>query len=179
LGDGYLYPNGRLQIEHSFRQSAYVRWKYSRLSNLVSGPIAQCSRYDSRTNKTYKSQRFYTKAIFQEYRRVFYKNGRKVVPVNLEDLPVNPLALAVWFMDDGGKGGNSPKGVVINTSGFQANEQVILQICLVENFGIETNLHKVGSGFQLYIPAEVIDNFCQIVGDFIISSMSYKLPLTL
>ncbi len=179
LGDSYVYPNGRLQIEHSFQQRDYILWKYEQLRSLVSGPIAECNRYDSRTNKTYKSSRFYTKMLFQEYRSLFYQNGKKHVPSNLEDLLINPLALAVWFMDDGGKGGNSPKGMVINTSCFQAYEQEILKSCLEKNFGIETNIHKVGSGFQLYITTGFADKFCYLVNKFIIPSMLYKLPLTL
>jgi hypothetical protein len=179
LGDGYVYPNGRLQIEHCFQQSDYVCWKYKQLSNLVSGPIAECNRYDNRTNRTYKSSRFYTKILFQEYRSLFYQDGKKHVPSNLENLLRNPLALAVWFMDDGGKGGNSPKGMVINTSCFQINEQEILKDCLKVNFGIGTNIHKVGSGFQLYITANYADTFFQLISKSIIPSMLYKLPLTL
>ena len=26
LGDGYVYPNGTLQIDHSWSQRAYVEW---------------------------------------------------------------------------------------------------------------------------------------------------------
>jgi len=31
LGDGYLTPNGSLQVEHCLAQAAYTAWKYEKL----------------------------------------------------------------------------------------------------------------------------------------------------
>ena len=38
LGDGYLTPNGSLQIEHSLDQASYVAWKYEMLSSVAGKP---------------------------------------------------------------------------------------------------------------------------------------------
>lgn len=54
---------------------------------------------------------FYTKysKTFTEYRNLFYlkqKNSffeKKNVPVNIADILTHPLALAVWYLDDGTK----------------------------------------------------------------------------
>jgi len=59
LGDGYLYPSGRLQIEHSVAESAYVEWKYRKLGRLISGSIAEVFRFDSRTGRIYRSRRLH------------------------------------------------------------------------------------------------------------------------
>ena len=39
----------------------------------------------------------------EEVRKSFYVNRRKVIP---EDLGLTPLAMAVWFMDDGSRKSN-------------------------------------------------------------------------
>jgi hypothetical protein len=33
--------------------------------------------------------------------KLFYSNGKKIIPVNISDL-LTPLALAIWISDDGG-----------------------------------------------------------------------------
>ena len=39
LGDGYLYENGRLQVEQGSDQEEFVGWLYNQLENLASGEI--------------------------------------------------------------------------------------------------------------------------------------------
>ncbi len=117
LGDAYLYPNGTLQIEHSVSQADYVRWKYERLADIVGRPPVVVERLDVRTNRIYRSTRFYTKAVLKAYRDLFYRDRRKIVPTNVGEL-LDPLAVSVWFMDDGGRGARTPRGLVFNTSCF-------------------------------------------------------------
>ncbi len=176
LGDGYLYRNGRLQIEHQEKFKSYVFWKYEMLHSIVSGVPKRCVRFDKRTNKEYVSWRFYTKTVFQNYRRYFYdENGKKIVPKNIFQLLVSPLALAVWFMDDGGKGANTPKGLIISAAGFTSIEQILLKKCLENNFRLIVNIHKNG---QFYIPASSYNCFYNLVNPHIVPSMRYKLPIT-
>ena len=125
LGDGYLYPNGRLQLERQEKFKAYLMWKYERLQSITSGIPKRCVRFDKRTKREYVSWRFYTKAIFPTYRQWFYPNGRKVVPACIAQLLTTPLALAVWFMDDGGRGARTPKGMIISAAGFSKADSVI------------------------------------------------------
>ena len=44
------------------------------------------------------------------------KKNRKILPKNIENLLVNNLSLATWFMDDGGKGGLD--GTIISVHSF-------------------------------------------------------------
>ncbi len=175
LGDGYLYPNGRLQIEHQEKFKSYVLWKYEVLQSVVSGAPKKCERFDQRTHKQYVSWRFYTKAIFKSYRKQFYPDGKKVVPKNIFQLFTSPFALAVWFMDDGGKGARTPRGVIISVAGFSLIERMLLKQCLEENFQLIVNIHKNG---QLYIPVTSYVRFYELVSPYIIPSMWYKLPIT-
>ena len=117
LGDAYLYPNGTLQIEQSFAHRSYVGWMYQRLGMIVGKAPVLVERYDRRTDRTYRSMRFYTKAVLKSFRDRFYRDRRKIVPDDIGDL-LDPLAVSVWFMDDGSRGARTPKGLVINTSSF-------------------------------------------------------------
>ena len=48
LGDAYLYPNGTLQIEHSFAQASYVAWKYEKLLGITGKSPVAVTRHDPR-----------------------------------------------------------------------------------------------------------------------------------
>lgn len=174
LGDAYLTPNGSLQIEHCLNQEAYTLWKYAKLKSIAGKPPKTIERYDRRTDKTYRSTRFYTKAVLKEFRALFYKE-KKILPEDLGEL-LDPLAVAVWFMDDGSRGARTPKGVVFNTSAFSAEEQKFLQALFAEKFRVQTSVHKVGKGFQLYIKAESFEKFRGLIFPHLIAEMRYKVP---
>jgi len=175
LGDGYLTPNGSLQIEHSLEQADYTLWTYQMLQPIAGRWPKTVERYDRRTQKTYRSLRFYTKAVLKDFRAGFYQDRTKIVPGNLGDI-LDPLAVAVWFMDDGGRGARTPRGLVINTSCYSAAEQVFLTNVLRDLFGVSASIHRHGKGFQLYIKAESFSCFSELISPYIIASMRYKLP---
>jgi hypothetical protein len=114
LGDGYLTPNGSLQVEHCLAQAAYTFWKYEKLQTIAGRQPKLVERHDRRTQTTYRSVRFYTKAVLKAFRDGFYQDRRKIVPRFLGGI-LDPLAVAVWFMDDGGRGARTPRGLVFNT----------------------------------------------------------------
>ena len=141
LGDDYLSKRGALQIEHAEKDKEYVLWKHQKMNKILAGPIS-CpfvERLDKRNGKHTFSCRFYTKAIFSEYRTLFYPNGKKVVPDNIYQLLTYPLALATLFMDDGGKGGNTSKGMVLSLAGFLQSDQEKLRECLSLVFDLDTH----------------------------------------
>ncbi len=176
LGDAYLYPNGTLQIEHSLGQASYVWWKYQKLVDIVGKIPVMIERHDPRTDRVYRSARFYTKAVLREFRDAFYRDRRKIVPSNIGDL-LDPIALSVWFMDDGGRGARTPRGLVFNTSCYSKREQIALQSALGERFGVEVSIHKVGRGFQLYVRSRSFERFVSVVSPHIVPQMRYKLPI--
>ena len=48
---------------------------------------------------------------------------KKIVPINLEAI-LDPVVLAIWFMDDGGKAQNTPKAAYINATSFTETERM-------------------------------------------------------
>ena len=176
LGDGYVYPNGTLQIDHSVKQHAYVEWKFERLQAVVGRPPSLVTRTHPKSGKRSESVRFYTRAIFRNERQAFYSRGVKCVPIDIGNW-LDPLALAVWYMDDGGRGGRSPLGMVWNIAPYHPGDRELLQGVLIDLYGIETTIQSAGRGTHLYIRARSAQRFVDVVGDHIIPSMRYKLPL--
>jgi len=176
LGDGYLTLNGSLQVEQCLEQKEYVTWKYEMLLDIAGKRPKMVERFDRRTLKTYRSVRFYTRAVLKDFRSVFYQDRKKIVPSLLGNI-LDPLAVAVWFMDDGGRGARTPRGLVFNTSCYSAHEQVLLREILYDSFGLVTSIHQHGKGYQLYIRAESFSLFSELVSPYLIASMRYKLPV--
>jgi len=179
LGDGYINSHNSLQVEHAFKQAEYVRWKYKKLGSVAGKAPRVITRFDARTKKLYRSIRFYTRCVMCEFRKMFYKDGKKIVPGNLSGLLDN-LALAVWFMDDGSRGAHTLHGVVFNTSAFCEDEQHYLQHILRDKFNLKVNVHHVGRGYQLYVASRSYKNFYDRISPYLIPQMKYKLvdPVT-
>ena len=171
LGDGYLRiipkrKNAFLEVNHSASQKDYVDWKYEILRSVVkSGPKLRNG------NGGRIAYRFYTQCL-PEITNIFarfYKNGRKLIP---EDLVIDQFSLAVWFMDDGSNSGGS---VYLNTQQFSETEQRKLQDVLVKQYGIRSNLNKDKIYKRIRIIAEDAHKFCDLIRNYIPSSMEYKL----
>lgn len=113
LGDAYLYPKkGIIQLEQSVKHKDYLFWLFDNLKNLTNGkPPTLVTRLDKRNGKQTQSYRFYTRALFHEWRSQFYhEDCVKKLPENFADC-FNSTALAVWFLDDGGKSSGVKTGV--------------------------------------------------------------------
>ena len=115
--------------------------------------------------KTYCHFRFATKTIpeLNEYRQIFYPDGKKVVPHNILELLIEPLSLAVWYMDDGHKRTDC-SALRLNTQSYSVGEQVMLQDCLLKNFGVRVNIHRMTERMcVLYVPSSEAQKFCNLI----------------
>ena len=63
-----------------------------------------------------------------------------MLPFNFEEI-LDAQVLALWFMDDGGQGGNTVDGLVIDVSSFTTHEQFFIQHILDKKFHLKTSLH--------------------------------------
>ena len=66
----------------------------------------------------------------------------KIVPKNYEQL-LNPILLAVWFMDDGGKSQSTPKAAYINATSFSPEERVQIKKAFLNVFELEINIQTL------------------------------------
>jgi len=180
LGDAHVeqYPkDARIGIMHSLKQKEFVEWKYQELRRFVKMKPMQSEYFDPRYGKKYFWRRFQTRRFpeFKELADIFYEGKTKIIPRTISQILTHPLSLAVWYMDDGGRR-NDCHGMFLNTLSYSKTEQVRLQKCLLENFGINTRIHWITDGFRLYIPTADAKKFSILIGPHIIPSMIYKLP---
>lgn len=171
LGDGYLRivsgkKNALLEVNHSFSQKAYVDWKHAMLKALCkSGPKSR------RGNGARIAYRFNTRQhpeITKLY-TVFYGEGKKSIPDNLT---LDPLMLAVWFMDDGSY--CRDRDVYLNTQQFSRPDQERLRALLL-SFNIESSLNKDKEYQRIRIKKSSIPVLFETITPYIIPSMTYKL----
>ena len=73
--------------------------------------------------------------------------------------------MSVYF-DDGGRGANTEKGVILSVPNYDSESQSWLQITLKVNFGIDTTLHKNG---QLYVPVSSYEIFYNCISPHLTS----------
>ncbi len=178
LGDAHLERQrgaltARLKIEHSLAQSAYVEWKFREWRDWVRTP----PRERVRRNRlgTYSTNIGFTTLAhvdFEEFRVRFYRERRKVIPIDLELLP---LSMAVWFMDDGSRKSSQCRGLYLNTQSFTASEVSLLQAVISRDVGIETTLRRQRDGLQIYIPAPSASDLAAFIANEVLPSMRYKL----
>jgi len=179
LGDGHLewQQKGkvpRLLIEHSIKQKDFVDWKYKELKSLVRTPPKIKER--AVNSKVYQKYWFRTLSLssFRFYHHQFYQENKKVVP-KLVHKWLTPLALAIWFMDDGSIKSKYHKARIINTQRFKKSDVERLISVLSEKYGVSAKLRKQKEGYQIYLLSETINRFVEIVKPYIIPSMMYKL----
>ena len=171
LGDGYVRiiprrKNAFLEVNHSASQRLYVDWKYQTLRSIVkSEPKLR------KGNGTRIAYRFFTKCIpeITDLFHYFYQEKRKMIP---NDLLIDPLSLAVWFMDDGSRSGGS---LYLNTQQFSMQDQKILQNILLNQFDIHSGLNRDKEYWRIRVVTADAPKFSSIVRPYIIPSMEYKL----
>ena len=185
LGDGCLETQNRgktyrLKIEHSMTQKDYVDWKYKVFKNFtLSEPrIHKRMSYGSvRENHCFSTV---SHGSLRFYGQQFYQNNKKVMPVMISKI-LTPLALAVWFMDDGSIKSKQHRALVIHSQSFNKKDlEKVIEI-LNKKYKIKSVLRKRkdGNGYVLYLLSETINVFVDLVKEFILPSMKYKLGNTI
>nr|YP_009367550.1 putative LAGLIDADG homing endonuclease [Pseudoneochloris marina]ARK14538.1 putative LAGLIDADG homing endonuclease [Pseudoneochloris marina] len=204
LGDGHIQKRGqsfRSKISHSIKQKEYVEWKYEKLKRLCDQNHPPKLVINKKANE--QNYFFYLQSgkYLKKYHDLFYqpylwtssvedktanvvqkiKYRKTITPALIEALPSDPLLLAVWFLDDG----SSRKDVFsgkLATQGFSKEEQFLLQMYLLKNFGIKTQLvlnSRQKKQYYLSIPSKGshFSNFVKLISPFVnqIESMKYKI----
>lgn len=72
LGDGYLYKDGRLQVEQSMNHQQYLKWLYSELLTLSGKLSLNIKRLHPKTGIPSFSCRFYTRKLFTKEKTLNY-----------------------------------------------------------------------------------------------------------
>ena len=185
LGDGHCNKRGCITLEGNVFTAPYTFWKWEWLR--AAGLLTNTStprlvhRFDKRTGKSTHSLRFNTRTLWSPERRLFYKatpGGRECKvfpPLEVCRNRWTAAALAVWYMDDGGAGGNSKRGCVLDVSGYDESGRREAQRTLRQCFQLETSFQKSGkTNCKLFILRSSADRFRDLITPHIIPSMWYK-----
>lgn len=168
--------NNVLRLKQSDTHKDYVFWLYSYLKDLCQSKPKQRSDY--------KQWYFQTRSLVElaEYKNIFYKTGKKVVPNNIGDLLVSPLSLATWYMDDGSLDYRLKDhyNFSLSTNAFTFRENELLVRTLNDNFGIDCSIQTPlcrGIRYpEIYIGARGRDKFWNIISPYILSCFSKRIP---
>lgn len=187
LGDGnlrILKKEAFLTISHSEKQLKYVNWKYEVFRDWVlTEPREESRVYYKDNQRQLVSWRWSTVShpVITNYYFLFYRNGVRMIPDEIDSILISPLTLAIWYMDDGSRKPYG-KGAFLHTQSFSIPDQKKLMRCLIKNFGIKTKLSSAGLWkkrrlFRLYITAGSFLHFRSLVLPYILPSMMYKISL--
>lgn len=175
LGDGglrYKGKNCRLHIKHASWQLPLVRFKHEIFQNFVTMKIREFTQTVKGNKYAFIEFVSRTHPDFTIFYNIFYRDGKKIVPHNIEMLLTEPLSLAVWFMDDGSA---EYAGASFQTHCFSKSEVELLQHSLEFNFQLVTTIRQNRGKWILYVPKRSLAKFRSLVEPFILERFLYKL----
>ncbi len=184
LGDSHLEKRKRgigtrVIFEQCNRNVEYIMWfhKFFSTRGYCSPNKPKLITRIKKHNKVFYQYRVssYTFTSLNWLHNMFYKDKIKTIPRNLAEY-LTPLALAIWFMDDGSK---TNKTVRIATNCFQENDLEFLCKLLKDKYSLDLSVDKSGknSGSILYIKTSSLTTFTNIVKPYMLPSMYYKLGI--
>lgn len=173
LGDGCLErtknsTGARLKVCQCLKQKELVWWLYENFSSLVA-TLPKIYREELRFNTL-------THSCFKYFYDIFYPDGKKIVPNNVQNL-LTPTAFTVWFMGDGSIKSKECRGRILNTQSFKRSDIGRLMFVLKEKFNLISSIRAQKDGLQIYISAKSAESLNAILKDKILPSFQYKLPI--
>ncbi len=178
LGDSCLRvqsecKNASLSFAHSLKQENYALWKHKQLKNLCFDPY-YAKEQDKRNGNIYECVcvRSYTNELFTQYLDKFYYelDGKRIKYINKDLLyTLEPLGIAVWFMDDGYK---KECGYCFSTNCFSKQDLEIIIQFFKDKYDIVPTIHKSN---VLYIGAKYKDKFTNLIKPYIHNDCLYKI----
>ena len=182
LGDGHIQKrsikgNSRLMFTQSIKHEEYFYLVFNLFKDCCSNHYKPTikSIVSNQTSNKYKFLTFVTLSLpcFNYYRDIYYPNGIKQVPLNIEDI-FTEISLAYWIMDDGSKQG---KGIHLNTYGFNIECVERLIEVLTKKFNLKCTIHLKNNKPRIFISADSMNVLKIHVLNHIHPKMLYKLGL--
>ena len=185
MGDGCLSPNTRgrsgtrFRMGHGAKQAAYLDWKVEMLGNIP------CSRSTNAKGAVFADVHPLPE-LAELHEAVYFGDGKK--HLTWEYLKaLTPLALAVWYMDDGCFTLRS-KGVQERTRGGTGRIEICVEAMspgsrqrlvqyLRDSRGLDVTLAERGARQQSFLRFSTAstEKFQRLVAPYVHPSMEYKL----
>jgi recombination protein RecA len=185
LGDGNLSPNRRdrhgvrFRLGQGAKQAPYLDWKVSLLGNIP------CSRRTDPRGAVFADFQALPE-LGELQRAVYFGDGKKTIS---EDYlkALTPLALAIWFMDDG-TFTNRSKGLQARTAGGSGRVQFCVEALtpgsrdrlvayLQDIHGLDVSWRRVGATKKAALTFKTAASvkFLEMVAPYVHPAMYYKL----
>ena len=189
LGEQYQKANARIQLVHSIKQKPYVEWKYEILKNIVLAPPSIRSVMSGKNRGFIKDEYmafgFATRCL-PCVTEIFNLMGTREITQKWLDEITDPIALAVWYMDDGCLAVDRKYEKLRYSIRFCVGDRNLHELELLKSwmntrFGLDY--------VRIYIPPnrptkrelqilhfQTVKKFENIVRPHILPSMQYKMP---
>jgi len=177
LGDASIRQRERnscFRFSHSITQKEYSTFKKNKLSNFNISEFREVKRkigihfihaIDFSTK---------THSVFNYYRNLFYKNGRKVITNEILN-QINPKALAYWVCDDGSYD-NTQGYIILCTNSYSLEEHNLMKQFFNEKFGLNPTIgFRDEKYYYLRFKQEDSKKLIEIIKPFIPKGMEYKI----
>ncbi len=181
MGDGALSPTrsghgARFRFGHEVKQTAYADWKMSLLANIG---VSRSTRADGAVFADVRPL-----PELAELRRAVYVNGKKVFDHDYLKA-LTPLALAIWYQDDGGFTLRA-KGLQERTREGSGRSEICVEAMdpttrarlaehLRDTWGINPKLLERDRKAILRFPKDETAKLHALIAPFVHPSMEYKL----
>ncbi len=185
MGDGNLSPNrrgrngARFRLGHGAAQAAYLDWKVSMLGNIG------CSRRVDARGAVFADFRPLPE-LGELQRTVYFGDGKKHLTWDYLKA-MTPMALAIWFMDDGCFTVRS-RGLQKRTAGGSARVEFCVDSMsegsrdrlvdyLRDTHGLQTSWRRAGTAGKAVLTFTTAASrlFLELVAECVHPSMDYKL----
>jgi len=175
LGDGSMKQESRMTAwyreEHAQGQKAYAKWKESAFGRLCRKPSDNEHGYGFNTEALYE---------FAQMRAKFYplnKRYKHVTTALLEQL--NPLSLAIWYLDDGTNDTHdrASNRKTIHLHRLTEEECRAFEAVFAAKFGLACHIkyYPKGASARIGFYGKEADKFEDIIRPYCHQSMAYKL----
>jgi uracil-DNA glycosylase family 4 len=185
LGDGSIVLNKKnnkaknayFVVTHGEKQEQYIKWKRKILNN-ISDDVKKKNNNKGFSRKDGISYAFHTKSlpeITPLRRQLYSRNGKKIITETYLN-KLEPLALAVWYMDDGSV---YKTNMNLHIAGYSETscEKIIEYFAKKyeiyfrlerDSFNKPRTLHlgKKAGGYK----------FCELIAPYIHDDLKYKIP---
>jgi len=177
LGDASIRQRERnscFRVAHSFKQRDYINLKLKVLKCFGISEFCERTRIikKRKTNMIYLSTK--THPIFNYYRNLFYKNGKKLITEDLLN-HLNAKSLAFWICDDGSY--SKKQGyIILCTNSFSLEEHKLMKEFFNKRFGLDPTIgFRDSKYYYLRFKQKDSQKLIKIIKPFIPQSMRYKI----
>lgn len=177
LGDASIRKRERnscFRIAHSIKQKDYINLKLNILNNFNISEFVERNKIIKGNKVNMINLATDTHSIFNYYRNLFYKNGKKVI--NQEILnQINSRSLAFWICDDGSYG-NTQGYIILCTNAYNLEEHKLMKQFFEEKFGLSPTIgFRDGKYYYLRFKQADSKKLIEIIKPYIPECMKYKI----